>query len=250
MNDKGLINFRDIGGLRVPTGVLRPGYFYRSGQISDITSEQSAFLQDECRIGDVYDFRSTDEVEQAPDTILGHAKYYHIDILSDKTANGASLGAMITDGSQVHQNMLKTYESIVLSQSAQNGYHDFMMGLLSDNAPILFHCFAGKDRTGFAAAVILRVAGANEQQIMDDYMITNKLRVQANKDILNRFKDEMNQQQLDNLHTALMVDSAYLKHAQDVLLDHFGTFDDYLENGLGLPSDYIAQFRNKFVNKS
>lgn len=125
-----------------------------------------------------------------------------------------------------------------------------MMGLLSDNAPILFHCFAGKDRTGFAAAVILRVAGANDQQIMDDYMLTNKLRVQANKDILNRFKSEMNQQQLDNLHTALMVDSDYLKHAQDVLQDHFGTFDHYLQNGLNLPSDYIAQFRNKFVAKS
>lgn len=250
MNDKGLINFRDIGGLKVPTGVLRPDYFYRSGQISGITPEQSEFLQNDCRIRDVYDFRSTDEVEQAPDTDLVHAKYYHIDILSDKTSNGASLGAMITDGSQVRQNMLKTYESIVLSESARKGYHDFMMGLLSDNAPILFHCFAGKDRTGFAAAVILRVAGADDQQIMDDYMLTNKLRVQANKDILNRFKSEMNQQQLDNLHTALMVDSDYLKHAQDVLQDHFGTFDHYLQNGLDLPSDYIAQFRNKFVAKS
>lgn len=247
MNDKGLINFRDIGGLKVPAGVLQTGYFFRSGAIAGITQEQSAFLRDECRIGDVYDFRSTDEVRQAPDTQVSGTTYYHIDILSDKTSNGASLGSMITSGNKVHENMLKTYESIVLSKSAQKGYHDFMMGLLADNAPILFHCFAGKDRTGFAAAVILRIAGANDQQIMDDYLLTNKLRVQANQDILNRFKDEMNQQQLDNLHVALMVDSDYLKHANDILLERFGTFDHYLKNGLQLPSDYVAQFRNKFV---
>ena len=154
---------------------------------------------------------------------------------------------MITDGNQVHENMLKIYESIVLSESAQKGYHDFMLGLVEDDAPILFHCFAGKDRTGFAAAVILKVAGADDQQIMDDYLLTNKLRVRANEKLLNRFKDEMDQQQLDNLHVALMVDPDYLRHANEVLLAHFGTFDDYLKNGLNLPTDYVAQFRDKFV---
>lgn len=247
MNDKGLINFRDIGGLKVPTGILRPGYFFRSGQIAGISPEQTAFLQDECRIGDIYDFRSTDEVKHAPDTDLSGSTYYHIDILSDKTANGASLGSMITSGNRVHENMMKTYESIALSKSARKGYHDFMMGLLEDDAPVLFHCFAGKDRTGFAAAVILKVAGADDQQIMDDYLLTNKLRVQANQDILNRFKNEMNQQQLDNLHIALMVDGAYLSHANEILLGRFGSFDHYLKDGLQLPSDYVAQFRNKFV---
>lgn len=247
MNDKGLVNFRDIGGIRVPSGELQPGYFFRSGQIAGISKEQTAFLQDQCRIRDVYDFRSTDEVKQAPDSAISGAKYYHIDILSDKTSNGASLGAMITDGNQVHENMLKTYESIVLSQSAQQGYHDFMTDLLADDAPILFHCFAGKDRTGFAAAVILKVAGADDQQIMDDYLLTNQLRVKANEDLLNRFKNEMNQQQLDNLHTALLVDADYLRHANDVLLEHFGSFDGYLKNGLDLPSDYVARFREKFV---
>lgn len=173
MNDKGLVNFRDIGGIRVPSGKLQSGYFFRSGQIAGISQEQTAFLQDQCRIRDVYDFRSTDEVKQAPDSAISGAKYYHIDILSDKTSNGASLGAMITDGNKVHENMLKTYESIVLSQSAQQGYHDFM--------------------------------------------------------------------------TDLLVDADYLRHANDVLLEHFGSFDGYLKNGLDLPSDYVARFREKFV---
>lgn len=247
MNDKGLVNFRDIGGIQVPSGKLQSGYFFRSGQIAGINQEQYSFLKDQCQIRDVYDFRSTDEVKQAPDTDISGARYYHIDILSDKTSNGASLGAMITDGNQVHENMLKTYESIVLSESAQKGYHDFMLGLVEDDAPILFHCFAGKDRTGFAAAVILKVAGADDQQIMDDYLLTNMLRVRANEKLLNRFKDEMDQQQLDNLHVALMVDPDYLRHANEVLLAHFGTFDDYLKNGLNLPTDYVAQFRDKFV---
>lgn len=247
MNDKGLVNFRDIGGIQVPTGTLKPRFFFRSGAISGLNQVQSSFLKEACRIRDIYDFRSTDEVQQAPDTTISGTDYIHLDILSDKTANGASLGAMITSGNQVRQNMLKTYESIVLSQSAQRGYREFLLGLLQDRQPVLFHCFAGKDRTGFAAAIILKIAGANNQQIMADYLLTNQLRTKANQALLDQFRDQMTEQQLDNLHTALMVDADYLTHARDVLLNQFGTFDHYLTDGLGLPSDFVAEFRNLYV---
>ncbi|WP_040471955.1 tyrosine-protein phosphatase [Lentilactobacillus kisonensis] len=247
MNDKGIVNFRDIGGTQVAGGYLKPGYFYRSGEISGLNPEQVSFLEHDCQLYTIFDFRSQNEVAKDPDTTIPGTHYVKDDILSDQTKNGASLAGMFANGGHIRDAMLKTYEQIVLSGSAQAGYREFFDAVINERKPTLFHCFAGKDRTGFAAAVILKMAGASDDVIMTDYLLTNQLRKEANAKLLAQFKLEVNEEQLRNLSVALLVDRDYLLHARETIINQFGSFEGYLKSGLKLDSGYVEAFRQAFV---
>jgi protein-tyrosine phosphatase len=244
MNDKGIVNFRDIGDVPVASGRLKPGYFYRSGELSNLNPQQISFLKNDCHLGSIFDFRSANEVEKAPDTVVPGTQYFKDDILADQTTNGASLAGMFANGGHIRE----TYEEIVLSNSAQTGYRTFFNEIIQAKQPTLFHCFAGKDRTGFAAAIILKMAGASDATIMQDYLLTNKLRKAANAKLLATFKPQVNDKQLHNLSVALVVDKAYLLHAQKTIQKAFGSFEGYLKNGLRLDSGYVEEFQHVFVN--
>ena len=75
------------------------------------------------------------------------------------------------------EQMQEVYRDFVLEESARKAYHDFFQILLESDTPkdtILFHCTAGKDRTGFAAALFLRGMGVDMDCIINDYLLTNE----------------------------------------------------------------------------
>ena len=242
------VNFRDIGGISVSTGTLAPKIFFRSGQVVNIANETVDFLQNSCSLKRIYDFRSAEEVQKMPDTKIPEVNFTHLDILQTSKANQASMDQMVEGTGDAHENMLATYEQMVVSDSARQGYAHFLTDLLSNNEPVLFHCFAGKDRTGFAAALILKIAGASDQQIMTDYLKTNELRKEATKQIIDHFKDTMTAADLQELEIALNVAPEYLQRANDTIYKSFGSFDNYLKKGLGLETSFVSEFRHQYVN--
>lgn len=241
------VNFRDIGGIPVETGTLVAKKFFRSGQVVDVAAETVDFLHKSCKVKTIYDFRSKDELQKMPDTKIPEASFKHIDILKTASENQVSMDEMITENGDAHANMLVTYEEMVTTKSAQEGYTQFLVDLVNKNEPILFHCFAGKDRTGFAAALILKIAGATDQQIMTDYLRTNEMRQAANQEILNQFKDKLTAKGLEELEIALCVAPEYLVRANQTINKNYGNFTNYLKDGLQLGTDYVAEFRNLYV---
>ncbi|UQS82534.1 tyrosine-protein phosphatase [Bombilactobacillus folatiphilus] len=247
MIDNKPVNFRDIGGINVANGTLKAGIFLRSGQLVDLNDATVDFLTDTCQLQTIYDFRSTKETTEMPDTTVPNTQWKHLDILADATANYASMNKMVENSGNAHQHMLETYEQLIVSSSAQTGYQTFMNDLIQEPKTILFHCFAGKDRTGFAAALILKVAGASDETIMDDYLLTNKLRQQANQEMLETYRDQITEQQAKEMMVALQVAPEYLLRAKETIQQEFGTFDNYLHQGLHLVNDYTEQFRKLYV---
>lgn len=241
-----LTNFRDIGGL-----TLKQGLFYRSGQLTDLSQDDIQFLSTTCHLKKVYDMRSKAEIKDEPDTKIENVMYENIDILASAVKKtSASLNDMIMNVNDVKEAMLSTYKELVVSESALNGYRLFLTEVLNENEPILFHCFAGKDRTGFAAALLLKIGGASNSEIMTDYMKTNAERKEANAQLISTMKDELTQEQLAALPIALTVDKSYIEYANDVINQNFGDFNSYLLNGLKLPKGYKDEFKNKFVKHS
>lgn len=151
------------------------------------------------------------------------------------------------DGATIHKKMLETYKEIVVSESALNGYKKFLEDTLKSEEGILFHCFAGKDRTGFGAALILKIAGASDEQIIEDYLETNVMRKLENKKILQKVSNELSEEQLSALKKALNVNLDYLNYAKKVLIEEYGDFTNYLTFGLTLDDDYLKKFREKYV---
>jgi protein-tyrosine phosphatase len=167
-------NFRDLGGYRTADGrMVKWGLLYRSGQMHDLTAADYAYLQQR-EIRTVCDFRDTRERAGEPSNWpAGHAPR----ILSDDYALDMSGMKLPGDPStwtheQVVAGMTTTYP-MLLDQFRQQ-YRRMFAELLAGNAPLAFHCTAGKDRTGVAAALLLSALGVPRATVIEDYLLSNR----------------------------------------------------------------------------
>ncbi|WEV44562.1 tyrosine-protein phosphatase [Streptococcaceae bacterium ESL0687] len=248
MREAMITNFRDIGGYEGQGGRLEEGIFFRSGQLVDLNEEQENFLKDTCKLDRIYDFRSIEEVNEDPDTDLSDIVYNHLDVLADLNQGGAfSLEDMFTELGDIDEAMLRTYEEIVLSQSARSSYREFLLDLIDKKESRIFHCFAGKDRTGWGAYLILKIAGVSEEDILEDYLETNKARKEANDLIINQYRDQITDEEVAALESALTVKEEYLNHAVKTIDENYGSFENYLLEGLELPANYQSTFKDMYL---
>jgi protein-tyrosine phosphatase len=139
--------------------------------------------------------------------------------MQDLLSSGQAL-----DAQRAAELMTELYRALVNDQSHR--FAEFFEHLLETDAPVVFHCTAGKDRTGFAAALILLALGVPRELVHEDYLITNRV-FQQPPAAQGALSDEVLQVlwrvQPDFLHAAL--------HAVDH--DH-GGLERYLEQRLGL----------------
>ncbi|MFT9173743.1 MAG: tyrosine-protein phosphatase [Liquorilactobacillus satsumensis] len=242
-----ITNLRDIGGYTAAQGRLKTGVFFRSGELCSLTSADATFLEKDLNLKKIYDFRRPAEIETRPDVVLQNVAYENISIISSPgQANPSLKNMVITD--DIENYMLSVYSELVLSHSAQDGYHKFLNELLHTPQPIIFHCFAGKDRTGFAAALLLKIAGVGTDDIYADYLKTNEARKAENAQILQQFATKLSDTKLKALAVSLNVKAEYLQYAFKLIREKFGNFDNYLKGGLNLEDGYAEKFRQLYLS--
>lgn len=243
-----ITNLRSLGGHRNRQHqVVRDGLLYRSGQLDHLTTAQINYLASTLKITRIVDMRSRDERQRFPDVTWAQVDYQVLDVLAQVTQNDASLQTMITSTGAVHDRMVQLYEQLALDATARASYRQFIQALLVPNEPLLFHCFAGKDRTGVGAALFLKILDVSETQIMADYLLTNEARAAANQQILQQYAAQMSPDQQRAVNEALVVDEDYLTHYFEVVQEHYGTFDAYLHTGLGLTAAEIQRLRQLYL---
>ncbi|KRL40202.1 tyrosine-protein phosphatase [Liquorilactobacillus nagelii] len=246
LSQLGITNLRDIGGYATTDGHLKTGIFFRSGELYDLTSSTTTALNKQLTVKKIFDFRRPAEINNRPDTPIPSAEYENINLLATPAQANPSLKNMVINP-QMDSYMFTVYEELALSKSARNGYQLFLNEILALKKPLIFHCFAGKDRTGFAAALLLKLAGVNDDDIFDDYLATNQARQKANQKILAEFAEKLSAANLAALKVSLNVRAEYLQHAFAEISQHYGSFDNYLTAGLQLAPDYITKFRHQFI---
>ncbi len=242
-----LTNFRKLGGYPVKGGRIREGLLFRGGQINQLMPDQVNYLKGTLSVARIVDFRSADERTKYPDSMWPTATYEPIDVLVDAKSSGVSIDGMIENAGDIDEVMLATYEQLATSRSAREGYHQFLMELVNNPEPTFFHCFAGKDRTGVAAALILKAAGASDQLIFDDYLKTNQAREKANDLLLSQLADQLSPAQQRAMRKALLVDRSYLARFFETVNQTYGNFDQYLRSGLALPNDFESELKQLYV---
>ena len=174
--DKAL-NFRDLGGIPTQDGRwIKWGLFYRSGKLDKLSSKDWVQLNN-LGIQTVVDFRSDQEVEDEPDHLPQEMAYERvvigIDEAIDRDQLMDSLKSMTPSQSA---NLLVEANKLFASSSAKD-YQPFIDLLQQEEKiPLVFHCTAGKDRTGFAAALILSALGVSRETIMEDFLMSNYYR--------------------------------------------------------------------------
>ncbi len=252
-----LANFRDLGGLSAAGGEVRPGQLFRSGHLADLSDADRATV-DGLGLGVVFDFRTTGEAQKKPDPAVAGAAGVHLDILADaELAVPANLVGLFADPktaakvseqlatSDVRGKLAQTYRGLVNLDSARTGYSAFFGGLAASDAPALFHCTAGKDRTGWGAAALLTLLGVGRDDVYADYLLTNELFLPTFGELFASFAEAGGDAEL--LRPVLGVEEAFLDAAFDEVDREYGSIATYFTAGLGVDTDTQRALRDRYV---
>lgn len=257
----GTLNFRDLGGYKTEDGrAVQWGCVYRSAQL-DRLSEEGITQMAELGIKTVVDLRFSQESNKYPTIpaavpnaeMLSWDKEKAIDSNQQADDMQASWKGSLEshDPQQVKEAMRVNYPQKLYSHAAI--YRKMLLRLSKSKTPLLFHCAAGKDRTGVAAAILLSLLGVSNQQIIDDYLLTQQQlqgRIEAwiaggatgekgNQDFQNSL-DRYPRHVLDPIFSA---DESYILTLLEYIDVTYGSFQEYAKQHLGLGDDVIEQLK-------
>jgi protein-tyrosine phosphatase len=233
---KGGSNFRDLGGYRTADGrVVRRSTVFRSAHLGTLTDEDRAALRG-LGVRTIVDLRGVSEAAETPHLIDGvdcRVVGAHIEPqLGDK------IRVAVADGSATPHLMM---------QYLTDHYRDYprrcapgfrtLFATLSDGThrPLVFHCTAGKDRTGFASALLLTLLGVPWDAVMDDYLRTN--------DLWTGHIGRYTELDIDTRAAIVEARTPYLEAAFDVVRQDFGGAEVFAEKALGLDAKARERLR-------
>lgn len=165
-----LTNLRDLGGIPVRGGVVRTGALLRSDDVSYIDDASARMLTDD-GLGLIVDLRSTEETRMTGRGVFSEmpVDYVHLP-LTDAIAAPVVLADWLSDAADPERAMGGWYASLL--EARADLFVEGFARIVATPGATLFHCAAGKDRTGVFAASILSVLEADDDMIVADYART------------------------------------------------------------------------------
>ncbi len=254
-----LPNGRDLGGTRAAGGIVRPGLLLRTAAPSD--EEQVRAITD-LGVTHVVDLRTRAERAKLPTVLPDAVAVVHADVLADATyaaaANIGQLAAQALQGGTAAERlaehdlgaiMIDSYRDFVRLASARDATRRALELLAApDTGPVIVHCTAGKDRTGWVVAVALRILGTSWDDIMADYLRSGPAVRELFAEYLAALPPEL--RSADALAPVLGVFPEYLNAAVEWTELAYPSFDAYVRDGLGVGDDTVAALRERLVQPS
>lgn len=234
----GASNFRDLGGYAGHEGrPIQWRKIFRSDHLASLNEQDLAQLKS-LGIARTFDFRGVQESEVQsyawPD-IQRHSLSIEPTVVQRLQAQHLT-GRPLTAADALDA-MQTTYRDFVKSDSHR--FAELFEHLLTKPEPLLFHCTAGKDRTGLAAALILSALGVSEDDIWKDYLLTNQL--------YKRNSTGATTLSPDVLKIVWEVQESFLKASLEVIHSEYGGMQSYLSNTLGLSKAAMHQLRKLYL---
>lgn len=255
-------NLRDLGGTPLSGGrTVRPGLVLRSGQLDRLDLGADPVVA-ALGLRTVIDFRTDAERADRPDRVPAGARLLVADVLADKVNAGsgrmpaaAQLKDLLSDpvvaeehlgGGKAQALFGDVYRSFVHSASAQAAYR-LLLTEAADSAagPLLFHCTAGKDRTGWGATVILSLLGADDETLMAEYLSVNPAVKQAFAPMIEGFTAAGGDPEI--ALALIGVFPSYLEAALAEVETRYGSMEKYVREGLGVSDEAVEALRARLV---
>jgi len=239
---QGASNFRDLGGYAAHGGrTVRWRVLFRSDHLAHLSAADVAQLQ-ALRIGRSFDFRGMQESAaqsyQWPGTLRQHLPIEPtlVQQLQAKVQAQAQGGTAVTPHDAALA-MQVTYRGFVRSNSDR--FAQLFAHLLAHGGPLVFHCTAGKDRTGLAAALVLSALGVSQADILQDYLLTNALyRYDAAATTLLS---------PDVMAVVWRVQEDFLHAALEAIDQDYGSMAKYLEDRMGMTPAALRKLRTTYL---
>jgi len=253
-----LPNLRDVGGH--PTrhgGRVRTGLLFRSTDLARLDDAGAVAL---ARLGirTVYDLRTEAERAGSPDRLPAGASHVVLDVLRGSTRmTPADMGDALVSpeeaerifgGGRAAQFFVDGYREFVQLPSARAAYGRFFAELARpDRRPGLVHCTGGKDRTGWAVAVLLLFLGVPEEAVMEEYLRSGPAMAALFTPFLDAFAARGGDPDL--LRPLLDVRPAYLEAGLEEVRRTYGSVGRYLGEGLGIDTATQRAVQAAFVEE-
>lgn len=236
-------NFRDIAGPAgyvTPQGRLRRGRLFRSNAFV-VSPEDLAVLRP-LGIADILDLRGQGEIAMHPDSQPPGATWRHTWVPG---LGSEAIGALNTEA-DVRAAMIRHYREFVSVPAKRAGIAAVLVAISDGTGPQVFHYAEGKDRTGWVAMLLHRLAGVADD-VLADYLLTNDL-VRGQGDTRALARVLLGNRPDDFFAPAMIADAAYLDAGLDQMEADYGDLERYLANGLGLSEAQLERLRDALVD--
>ncbi|MET9213236.1 MULTISPECIES: tyrosine-protein phosphatase [unclassified Nocardia] len=232
----GTFNFRDVGGLRTTDGsTIRPGVLLRSAQLSGLDAKGHDTLRG-LRVTDVHDLRGLAEIDHIGHDILPAGVRLHVTPFDSRMGEAPPHEAE-TVSARTH--MLEVYRQFPVMPEAHAAITRLATSVAEGDGAALVHCAAGKDRTGWAVATLLRAVDVTEDDVYTDYLASN-----AAVEPLRRLLEPKIADGAALSADLLGVHEEYLRTADRTVRETYGDTEGYL-SAIGLTGELRAALRTR-----
>ena len=260
----GTNNTRDVSGYQGKDGRgIRPGRLLRSDTLSKLTDQDIQKLTGEYQLRADIDLRTDIESTYSPDIRMPQVEYHEVPVLK-----GSALGVTkeaVTGVGDVAQGMIRSvkdmngesgeytrniYEMLVKDDHAIQQYRKFFEILLNqEDGAVLWHCSAGKDRTGMGAAYILSALGVEEETVIEDYLLSNlylRPQIEAVVSAVAELDDDPHM--LEQVRIINGVKREFIENNFSLMKKMSGSIEGYLREYLGLTDGDFGQLYDLYLN--
>lgn len=252
------LNFRDIGGIKTKDGLtVKNLKLLRCAKLNKLSRHDSNVLSSCYRVKYIIDLRSDAEKIDNEDIIPSGAEYLSIPYVKEDSLGitGGQAKELISSA-KTAEGMTKLIEKIpemdvMYSKVVTDDYSLSQLSkcikLIINNreGSVLYHCTAGKDRTGITTAILLKLLNVDYDLILEDYFKTNEVSGKA----AARYSFFVKLMTKDNIlsekiHRVFKADKYYLDTMFKKIDEKFGSFDAFIKDGLKITEEEIQSFRD------
>jgi protein-tyrosine phosphatase len=216
----GTLNARDLGGYASADGKhVKWGAIFRTGDLNELTDADLHYFE-QIPVKTIVDFRDSSEVASAPDKIPASlVNRFYLPIQPGNVIDWDKITPEISSQILIEVNKLLVTDF----QAEYKAFFEILMN--ENNVPLLFHCSAGKDRTGFGSALFLASLGVDKETIIEDYLLSKKY-------VEEKYSGVVAENPV--LEPVMTVKRAYIEAALDLIDKEYGGMENYLTHHLGV----------------
>ncbi|MDF7638025.1 tyrosine-protein phosphatase [Lactobacillus sp. ESL0791] len=245
----GPLNFRDVGGYQNESGqTVKWNKIYRSDSLSSLSARDQVKLT-KLRITVDCDLRSAYEKNASPDLLWPKAEYVDVPVYADSRDGNHSnkIYRFLHHIPDLKNNFIgQIYQETLLNSHSQEIFTKIFAQLLvlPENEALVYHCSAGKDRTGMVSALILLALGVSDDTIARDYLLTNKLydfaasRQLPSNDEITQMVAKMN---------VTKGEGTAIRGITETIRAGWGDFDRFFVKELGFSQEDLAHLRQMYL---
>ncbi len=261
---EGVQNARELGGYITSDGLMvKHGLLLRTAKLCDAAPEDIDKLANIYHVGSIVDFRMEPEIEGLEDPEVGIADYFNLDVMMpldiseiDMSAfdlKEPDMAAIVDACEKIGMLDGRMYIGILEGEPGIRGYREFFDILLRarPGEAVLWHCTAGKDRTGLATMLLLSALGVDEQTVVDDYLLTNDY---------NRKPADLTTQMLraqgyddEFISKAViafqLIDEIFIRRTLTHLKENYGSVIGYLTEKLDFTDSEIDELKERYLER-